>query len=57
MGPSACSCSTSPSLSLGARVIGTASEGNHGYLRELGAQPVAYGDGWSSGSAPWHPAG
>ena len=31
--------------SLGARVIGTASERNHGRLRELGAEPVAYGDG------------
>ncbi len=31
--------------SLGARVIGTAGERNHGYLRELGAEPVAYGDG------------
>jgi enoyl reductase len=30
---------------LGARVIGTASERNHGYLRSLGAVPVAYGDG------------
>ncbi|NDU72332.1 zinc-binding dehydrogenase [Actinomadura sp. DSM 109109] len=29
----------------GARVIGTASERNHGYLRDLGAEPVAYGDG------------
>ncbi|WP_369045079.1 NADP-dependent oxidoreductase [Sinomonas sp. P10A9] len=29
----------------GARVIGTASEPNHGYLRSLGAEPVAYGDG------------
>lgn len=29
----------------GARVIGTASERNHDYLRELGATPVAYGDG------------
>lgn len=29
----------------GARVIGTASEGNHDYLRGLGAEPVAYGDG------------
>lgn len=26
-------------------VIGTASEGNHPYLRELGATPVTYGDG------------
>lgn len=29
----------------GARVIGTASERNHDYLRSLGAEPVAYGDG------------
>lgn len=29
----------------GATVIGTASEANHDYLRELGAIPVAYGDG------------
>lgn len=29
----------------GARVIGTASLGNHGYLRLLGAEPVAYGEG------------
>ncbi|MUL41509.1 NADP-dependent oxidoreductase [Streptomonospora sp. PA3] len=30
---------------LGARVIGTASEANHDYLRGLGAVPVAYGPG------------
>ncbi|MET7903507.1 NADP-dependent oxidoreductase [Streptomyces sp. NPDC005355] len=30
---------------LGARVIGTASERNHDYLRGLGAEPVAYGEG------------
>ena len=30
---------------LGARVIGTASEGNHDVLRELGVEPVTYGDG------------
>ncbi|QCO96855.1 NADP-dependent oxidoreductase [Arthrobacter sp. 24S4-2] len=30
---------------LGARVIGTASEQNHAYLRGLGAEPVAYGEG------------
>ncbi|MBT2386450.1 NADP-dependent oxidoreductase [Streptomyces sp. ISL-11] len=30
---------------LGARVIGTASERNHDYLRGLGAEPVVYGDG------------
>jgi enoyl reductase len=29
----------------GATVIGTASPGNHDYLRKLGAVPVAYGDG------------
>jgi NADPH2:quinone reductase len=29
----------------GARVVGTASEGNHEYLRSLGAEPVAYGEG------------
>ncbi|WP_282700359.1 NADP-dependent oxidoreductase [Streptomyces sp. CC219B] len=30
---------------LGARVIGTASERNHEYLRSLGAEPVVYGEG------------
>ncbi|GHF08460.1 NADP-dependent oxidoreductase [Streptomyces griseoluteus] len=30
---------------LGARVIGTASEYNHDYLRSLGAEPVTYGEG------------
>ncbi len=29
----------------GARVVGTASPGKHDLLRELGAEPVAYGDG------------
>lgn len=29
----------------GARVIATASERNHDFLRELGAEPVAYGEG------------
>ncbi|SDP92847.1 NADP-dependent oxidoreductase [Lentzea jiangxiensis] len=29
----------------GATVVGTASAGNHDYLRSLGATPVAYGDG------------
>jgi NADPH:quinone reductase-like Zn-dependent oxidoreductase len=29
----------------GARVIGTAGEASHAYLRELGAEPVSYGDG------------
>ncbi|MGZ4166357.1 MAG: NADP-dependent oxidoreductase [Solirubrobacteraceae bacterium] len=31
--------------SRGARVIGTASEANHDYLREFGAEPTTYGDG------------
>ena len=30
---------------LGARVIGTASERNHEFLRSLGAEPVTYGEG------------
>lgn len=30
---------------LGARVIGTASPGNHDFLRSIGAEPVQYGDG------------
>ncbi|MFJ7102892.1 NADP-dependent oxidoreductase [Streptomyces albogriseolus] len=30
---------------LGARVIGTASEGNHDFVRGLGAEPVSYGEG------------
>lgn len=30
---------------LGCRVIGTASERNHDFVRSLGAEPVAYGDG------------
>jgi NADPH:quinone reductase-like Zn-dependent oxidoreductase len=30
---------------LGARVIGTAAERNHDFLRSLGAEPVTYGDG------------
>ena len=29
----------------GARVIGTASESNHDYLRSLGAEPTTYGEG------------
>jgi enoyl reductase len=32
-------------LARGAQVIGTASERNHDYLRDLGATPVAYGEG------------
>ncbi|MFF4320675.1 NADP-dependent oxidoreductase [Streptomyces sp. NPDC001568] len=32
-------------VALGARVIGTAGAHNHAYLRDLGAEPVLYGDG------------
>lgn len=32
-------------VALGARVIGTASPANHDRLRDLGAEPVAYGEG------------
>ncbi|TQJ39046.1 NADPH:quinone reductase-like Zn-dependent oxidoreductase [Arthrobacter sp. SLBN-112] len=32
-------------VALGAKVIATASEKNHEFLRSLGAEPVAYGDG------------
>ncbi|MGW7432871.1 NADP-dependent oxidoreductase [Streptomyces sp. NPDC054861] len=32
-------------VAAGATVVGTASESNHAYLRELGALPVAYGEG------------
>jgi NADPH:quinone reductase-like Zn-dependent oxidoreductase len=32
-------------ISAGATVVGTARPANHGYLRDLGAVPVAYGDG------------
>ncbi|ELS58472.1 NADP-dependent oxidoreductase [Streptomyces viridochromogenes] len=32
-------------VALGARVIGTASERNHDFVRELGAEPVTYGTG------------
>jgi NADPH:quinone reductase-like Zn-dependent oxidoreductase len=32
-------------VAAGARVIGTASQARHAYLRELGAEPLVYGDG------------
>ena len=34
----------------GAHVVGTASEANHEFLRELGAEPVTYGQGLVTGS-------
>ncbi|MEV7280449.1 NADP-dependent oxidoreductase [Streptomyces sp. NPDC093111] len=39
------SLGTQLALARGARVIGTASPANHAFLRELGAEPVAYGPG------------
>jgi NADPH:quinone reductase len=41
----------------GARVIGTASEARHAYLRELGAEPVAYGEGLAERVRALAPAG
>lgn len=38
------SLATQIAVACGARVIGTASERNHDYLRSLGAEPVTYGD-------------
>ena len=44
------SAATQIAHSRGARVIGTASEGNHDYLRSLGAEPTIYGDACSRAS-------
>ncbi len=41
----------------GATVIGTASEANHDFLRELGATPVTYGEGLAERVAAVAPAG
>jgi NADPH:quinone reductase-like Zn-dependent oxidoreductase len=41
----------------GASVIGTASESNHGYLRSLGVQPAAYGNGLADRVRALAPAG
>lgn len=41
----------------GARVVGTASERNHAYLRELGAEPVVYGDGLVDAARALVPSG
>ncbi|MFG2085249.1 MULTISPECIES: NADP-dependent oxidoreductase [unclassified Spirillospora] len=41
----------------GARVIGTASEKNHDYLRELGAEPVTYGEGLADRVGELAPSG
>ncbi|MES4886725.1 NADP-dependent oxidoreductase [Streptomyces sp. NPDC096012] len=42
---------------LGARVIGTASEYNHDYVRSLGAEPVTYGEGLAERVRALAPAG
>ncbi len=41
----------------GARVVGTASQVNHEYLRELGAEPVEYGDGLVDAARALEPGG
>jgi NADPH:quinone reductase-like Zn-dependent oxidoreductase len=41
----------------GARVIGTASAANHDYVRSLGAEPVAYGDGLVEAALALAPSG
>lgn len=41
----------------GARVIGTASADNHDFVRSLGAEPVAYGDGLAERVRELSPAG
>jgi NADPH:quinone reductase-like Zn-dependent oxidoreductase len=43
--------------SRGARVIGTAGERNHDYLRSLGAEPVSYGEGLAERVAGLAPGG
>jgi NADPH:quinone reductase-like Zn-dependent oxidoreductase len=40
-----------------ARVIGTASEANHDFLRELGAEPVGYGEGLAARIRALAPSG
>ncbi|WP_312678575.1 NADP-dependent oxidoreductase [Microbacterium sp.] len=41
----------------GARVVGTASPANHEYLRLLGAEPIAYGDGVADAARALAPEG
>jgi NADPH:quinone reductase-like Zn-dependent oxidoreductase len=38
-----CSVTVQMALARGAKVIASASEANHDYLREIGATPVLYG--------------
>ncbi|WP_432947474.1 NADP-dependent oxidoreductase [Kribbella sp. CA-253562] len=51
------SLATQIALARGARVIGTASPGNHAYLTSLGATPVRYGDGLAQRVRELVPAG
>lgn len=44
-------------VALGARVLGTAGEHNHDFLRGLGAEPVAYGEGLADRVRALAPAG
>ena len=48
---------TQLAVARGATVIGTASEGNHEYLRSLGATPTTYGDGLVARVAQLAPEG
>lgn len=41
----------------GARVVGTASERNHDYLRSLGAEPIVYGEGLVDAARALAPGG
>ncbi|MBG6214380.1 MAG: NADP-dependent oxidoreductase [Cryobacterium sp.] len=51
------SLATQIAVSRGARVLATASEANHEYLRSLGAEPVAYGNGLAERVRGLAPAG
>ncbi len=51
------SIATQLAVHAGARVVGTASPGNHDYLRGLGAEPVAYGDGLVEAARALAPGG
>jgi len=51
------SIATQLAVHAGARVVGTASPGNHDYLRGLGAEPVAYGDGLVAAARALAPGG
>jgi NADPH:quinone reductase-like Zn-dependent oxidoreductase len=48
-------CSASLARARGARVIGTASEANHEFLRTLGAEPTTYDEGPTASVGRWTP--